>query len=250
MLNQAPDKMPKNQSVRVIARAAEILRTLKQSDSGMSLGQIAERIGLPRSTVQRLVNALMAERFIIASANEGGLRIGPEIQSLAAASRIDIADLVRPVLVELAQTTGETVDLAVFRKDRMVFVDQVVGTQRLRAVSAVGEDFPMTTTANGKAALSLLDKAAADVIVKHERGHDKSGLRGFTRQLAATRSDGFAFDLDEHTAGISAVGAAFVAPEGLIYAVSLPVPSQRFEQRREILVAELLAAMSKIRAMI
>ena len=48
-------------------------------------------------------------------------------------------------------------DLAVFRDEHMVFLDQVVGTHRLRTVSAVGEVFPMTDTANGKAALSLFE---------------------------------------------------------------------------------------------
>jgi len=250
MLNKSPEQSSKNQSVRVISRAADVLRALKESDSGMSLGQISERIGLPRSTVQRIVNALIAERFVIASANEGGLRIGPEIQSLAAASRVDVAELVRPVLAGLSEATGETVDLAVFRDDHMVFVDQVVGTQRLRAVSAVGEVFPMTVTANGKAALSLLDESTAFAIVKLELGDDKRRLCQLGRELAVVRRDKVAFDLDEHTDGISAVGTAFSTPAGMIYAASIPVPSQRFAQKRDSLVVELLAARNKVQAMI
>lgn len=251
MLNKPPEQSSKNQSVRVIARAADVLRALKENDSGMSLGQISDRIGLPRSTVQRIVNALIAERFVIASANEGGLRIGPEIQSLAAAaSRVDVAELVRPVLAELSEATGETVDLAVFRNDHMVFVDQVVGTQRLRAVSAVGEIFPMTVTANGKAALSLLDETTAFAIVKRELGDDKRRLHQVERELAAARRKNVAFDLDEHTDGISAVGTAFSTPAGVIYAASIPVPSQRFAQKRDGLVVELLAALKKVHAMI
>ena len=158
----------KTGGVQVISRAAEILRALKEDDRGMSLGAIAERVGLPRSTVQRLVNALITEGLVVASSAEGGLRLGPEIQSLAAASRVAIGDLIRPILEELSQKTGETVDLSVFRDDQMLFVDQVVGTHRLRAVSAVGEVFPMTTTANGKATLSLLDDEFVDAIATRE----------------------------------------------------------------------------------
>ena len=131
-------KSASNQGVQVIARAAEILRVLKQDNRGLSLGQISDRVGLPRSTVQRIVNALLAEKLIMNTAAEGGLRLGPEIQSLAAAGRIDAAELLRPVLQDIAESCGETVDLAVFRTDHMVFVDQVVGTHRVRTVSFGG----------------------------------------------------------------------------------------------------------------
>jgi len=41
--------------IQVIARAATILRLLKINRSGLSLGQIAAQVDLPRSTVQRIV---------------------------------------------------------------------------------------------------------------------------------------------------------------------------------------------------
>ena len=44
--------------VQVIARAATILRALEEENSGLSLGQIAQRVNLARSTVQRIVAAL------------------------------------------------------------------------------------------------------------------------------------------------------------------------------------------------
>jgi len=237
--------------VQVISRAAKILRALKQDDRGMSLGAIAERVGLPRSTVQRLVNALIAEGLVVASSAGGGLRLGPEIQALAAASRLTVGDLLRPVLEELSQKTGETVDLSVFRDDHMLFVDQVVGTQRLRAVSAVGEVFPMTTTANGKAALSLLDEAVVDAIATRELetgSGSKKTIRQLRVEIGRARQAGYALDLDEHTEGISAVGAAFATATGLIYAISIPAPSHRFGKRRATLTQALLDALEGLMA--
>lgn len=249
MLTTTPGK-PDTTSVRVIARAAEILRALKEDDGGLSLGEIAERIALPRSTVQRLVNALITEGLVIASASGGGLRLGPEIQSLAAASRAPVADLIRPVLTGLSRRTGETVDLAVFRGDHMLFVDQVVGTHRLRAVSAVGETFPMTSTANGKATLSLLDDAAVREIAGREVRGDRRALAKLRGELARARGAGYALDLDEHTSGISAVGAAFRARDGTVHAISIPVPSQRFAASRDELTAALLDALGVVRGMV
>ncbi len=250
MLTQTEEKTRSAGGIRAISRAAEVLRALKD-DGGLSLGEIAKRVGLPRSTVQRLVNALIEEGFVVASSAEGGLRLGPEIQSLAAASRIPVVDLVRPILKELSQKTGETVDLAVFRDDHMLFVDQVIGTHRLRAVSAVGERFPMTTTANGKAALGLLDDEAVDAIASREleaRAAGKKAIRQLRAEIDRVRETGFALDLDEHTEGISAVGGAFRTPTGLIYAISIPVPSQRFARLRGALAEDLLDALESVRA--
>ena len=44
--------------IQVIARAAAVLRALRDAPSGLSLGALAEATGLPRSTVQRIVAAL------------------------------------------------------------------------------------------------------------------------------------------------------------------------------------------------
>ncbi|QFT30930.1 HTH-type transcriptional regulator SrpS [Labrenzia sp. THAF82] len=242
-------KAQSNQGVQVISRAAEILRILKKDNSGLSLGGIAERVHLPRSTVQRIVNALIAERLVMASSAEGGLRLGPEIQSLAAAGRINMAELIRPVLVDLSSKTEETVDLAAFREDHMVFVDQVIGSHRLRTVSAVGEVFPMTTTANGKAALSLFEDDALVAIATPElkaTEDDTKPLSEFMREIEDIRQTGIGWDLNEHTDGISAAGFAFKDPMDQIYAVSIPVPSHRFTRLKGALAELLLQARKSI----
>ena len=53
--------------IQVIARAAAILRTLESNRDGMSLGEIAKQVGLARSTVQRIVNALAVEGLVSAN---------------------------------------------------------------------------------------------------------------------------------------------------------------------------------------
>lgn len=237
--------------VQVIARAASILRALKDQKEGLSLGQIAERVSLPRSTVQRIVNALLAERLVMAASPEGRLRLGPEIHLLAASGRLDVAKIAHPHLVALSRVTGETVDLAMLRGDHLVFVDQVVGQQRLRAVSAVGEAFPLSNTANGKACLALLDDEAVSALVTQEWQAGlgaRRKLSDYFAELEFVRRTGIALDADEHSAGISALGAAFRDPTGEIYAISIPVPSSRMSGRRDLLADALIAARSEIMA--
>ena len=234
--------------IQVIARAASILRALKNQREGLSLGQIATRVGLPRSTVQRIVGALEAERLVIAASPEGGIRLGPELHSLAEGARVDIIELARPYLVA---ETGETVDLASPRDDRLIFVDQSPGTQRVRAVSSIGEAFPMTTTANGKACLALMDDKAARAFARAEwksTGARKRDIEAFMVEIAAIRRHGVAFDENEHTDGISAVGVAFVDAGGGVFAISVPAPSARFVKNRTKLIAAIKRARDMINA--
>ncbi len=242
------DAMEAKGGVQSIARAASILRALKGERDGLSLGRIAQRVGLPRSTVQRLVGALEAERFVVAASPEGGMRLGPEIEALAEAARIDIVHLARPHVVDLSRRTGETVDLSTPRGDGLLFLDQAPGAHRLRAVSSVGDTFPLTTTANGKACLALMPASAARAALAREGG--ARSVAGFLAELRRVRASGVAYDEDEHTEGISAVGAAFRDVRGAIYALSVPAPSARFAQNRVNLTIAIKATREAIAAVL
>ncbi|MEM5585566.1 IclR family transcriptional regulator [Roseibium sp. AS2] len=220
--------------IQVIERAAKILRSLKEDQSGMSLGQIAEAVGLPRSTVQRIVGALQKERLVISGANGGRLRLGPELSALAEAARYNIVECCRLHLTELSQATGETADLSVLRGPAMIFLDQVPGTHRLRTVSSVGDAFPLTTTANGLSCLARLDDDMARDLARAEwnRQRIERDMSGFMKTLAGIRESGLAYDLDEHTRGISAIGFAFRDWSGDLHSISVPVPSTRFREIR------------------
>ena len=234
--------------IQVIARAAAILRALKERRDGLSLAQIAERVGLPRSTVQRIVGALQSEGLVISAGPEGGIRLGPELHALADAARMDLAKVIRPLLQELSRETGETVDLAILRDNKLIFVDQIPGTHRLRAVSSVGVVFPLTETANGKACLALLSASEVKAIVRAEwtTAHRRGNLTKLLAELQTVRQTGVAFDIDEHTEGISAVGIAFRDSSGVCYAVSIPTPTARFSRNRRSLTLAILNVASRI----
>jgi DNA-binding IclR family transcriptional regulator len=242
-----PTSSDKSQ-VQVIARAATILRALEEENAGLSLGQIAQRVNLARSTVQRIVAALESEQLLIAATPNGRVRLGPAILRLAASVRSDFLTLARPFLERLSDELHETVDLAMVKKDHLIFIDQVTGAQRLRAVSAVGETFPLYCTANGKAYLAQLTDAGVEKLIG--RAYEARTPKTLTRldaliaDLKSVRGLGAAFDREEHTLGICAVGVALQDPLGNPVAISVPVPSQRFVDR-QVLIAERLKATKR-----
>src|SRR4029079_5036612 len=165
MEQSVPRIAPEKSQVQVIARAASILRALEDQASGLSLGQIAQRVELARSTVQRIVAALEAEKLVIAASPNGRVRLGPAILRLAASVRSDFVTLARPLLERRSEELHETVDLSTIKKDHLVFIDQVIGSQRLRPAYAGGYTFPLYCNVHSKAQLAQLSNDAIEALV-------------------------------------------------------------------------------------
>lgn len=236
--------------IQVIERAARVLDAVERAPEGLSLGEIAKEVDLARSTVQRIVSALSGVGFLIAASPNAKVRLGPAILRLAASAEMDISKILHPILVGLSREVGETVDLAMLRGGEMIFIDQVQGMGRLVAVSAVGERFPVHCTANGKAVLALLrETEAAEVLEKCAKiypGYGKADTRRLYAELAAIRETGLAFDREEHSEGIGAVGTAILDPFGHYLAITIPAPIARFVHNETFLCDALLAARERI----
>ena len=238
------------QSIQVITRAVKVLRALEGEPEGLSLGQIAQRVGLARSTVQRIVDALRTEQFVIAASPTSGVRLGPALIRLAASASVEFDHITRPIMAELSQKVGETVDLSVLKGQSAVFTDQIQGRHRLRTVSAIGETFPLHCTANGKALLSVLPDEKLERLLRAPlqkmTPNTITKASELRKEIENCRRTGVATDNEEHTEGISAIGTGFTDPMGRAVALSIPVPTTRYTRTRQELTAHLLAARKRI----
>jgi DNA-binding IclR family transcriptional regulator len=232
-----------SRGVQVIARAARILRLLEERPEGLTLAEIARDVGLARSTVQRILAALAAEDFVMEAQPGRGARIGPGIARIAASLVANVTELLHARLVAVRDEFGETIDLSVLTGGSAVFIDQIPGRQRLVALSAVGQRFPLHCTANGKAMLACYPEAQAaaliDKSVASHPSHPLGDRNRLLRQLADVRRTHLGFDLGEHDASIGAVGVAVFDSFGRPVAVSIPVPWSRFAKRRNVLAKAL-----------
>jgi DNA-binding IclR family transcriptional regulator len=229
--------------IQVIGRAADVMRALADQPHGMSLSEVADQVELPRSTVHRVVAALEVED-LVTTGGGGRARLGPGLLRLANAQRIDLRAEVRPYLEELSGELEETVDLAVLDGGSVLFLDQVSGAHRLRAVSSVGAVFPAYCTANGKALLAELPPTTVRALLpkrlKPRTANTITSVNALTRELEEIRETGLAFDREEHTEGICAVGVAIHESIGAEAAITVPMPTQRFTKRERIVVRALL----------
>jgi DNA-binding IclR family transcriptional regulator len=238
--------------IQVIARAAEMLRLLQAHPGGLNQAEIGERLGMARSTVSRILNALDDEGLVAARAVRGRYRLGPEIARMAGTVRRGVVIDVHPFMEELSRELEETVDLSILDGDRATFVDQVVSPHRLRAISAVGESFPLHCCANGKAMLANLSQAeqvrAVPSRLARLTANTITTPAALRKELERVRAEGIAYDREEQSEGICAVGAVLKGVSDEMVAVSVPVPSQRFHRREAELAQALLAWVEKVDA--
>lgn len=242
MTEQRLAKEPRRNGIQVIARVGDVLRTLERAPDGLSLSELSIAVGLPKSTVHRLVSALEAEDFVT-PAGAGKIHLGRGIAQLGAATRDGLRDQMHPFLVRLHQELQETVDLAVLDGSLARFIDHIAAPHRLRAVSAIGAAFPLHCAANGKAILAAMpEEQAAELLparLPSLTDNTITARKDLWEELDRIRVSGVAYDREEHTLGICAVGAIVRDPYGPVAAISVPVPTQRFVGSETMLAAAL-----------
>ncbi|WP_221799764.1 IclR family transcriptional regulator [Oceanobacter mangrovi] len=220
--------------IQVIARAASILRVL--GDQAQSLGAIASQTGLPRSTVQRIVDALAQESLV--EAGSGGVRLGWGLLEIAQKSQTSMAEIARPVLETLFARTHETVDISTALGAEVSFLDRIISDQELRVVSFPDKPRPLYAKANGKALLAAMSDSEIERLFSSGMSaltpHTITSLSVLLEQIAAVRSTGFSYDLEEHAEGVCAIGTSFVSPDGKAYAFSVAMPVSRYDIMKPI----------------
>jgi DNA-binding IclR family transcriptional regulator len=226
-----PATEPRRNGIQVVARVADILRAVARAPDGLSLSELALAVSMPKSTVHRLVSALESEEFVT-PARAGKIHLGRGIASLGAATRDGLRDQIRPYLLRLHQELEETVDLSVQEGSSARFIDHIPAPHRLRAVSAVGAVFPLHCTANGKALLAAMPEEQITAVLPARlpalTPNTIRSRKELWDELDRVQAERVAYDREEHTLGICAVGAVVNDPYGTVAAISVPVPAQRF----------------------
>lgn len=244
-----PGARERTNGIQVIARTGAILRLLGAGDAGMTLRDLADATGLPRSSVHRIVVALAAEDLVAWDAQRGIADIGTGVVTLAHARRQRLRDAVRPYLEALSRRVDETVDLVVLRGASVVFVDQVVARQLLM-VSAMGAVMPAHVTACGKALLAALppEEIVHQLPSKLERltANSITDVGELLRQLEVVRISRLAYDHEEQAEGISAVAGLVGNAWGEVASITIPAPSSRFVGKEAELSAALLETCDEI----
>lgn len=231
-----------------------VLQIIADAPGALNIAQLTKRAPFPRGTIYRLVSALIAEGLVTQAGENGTFRLGPRLLQFAAKTweDSDLRTIARDFLVSLRDATDETVHLAVPSNNRMVYIDKLVGSNRVQMKTSIGGQVELHSTSVGKAWLSGLPEQRLLSVIE---GLD---LRRYTAktyttpaalldELKRTREQGFAFDDEENESDIRCFGSPiFNRAREPIGAVSISMPVYRHDERRHELCGKLVRETAQL----
>lgn len=210
------------------------LSRLASSRSGLSLSELAEDLGLARSTVHRLLQDMISMGFAVQDPTTKRYWAGPESERIAnSRPSYDLLGAVaQPFLEAIQAESGETSFVSVIDRYDLLSLNCVLSESRLRMWGRPGDRGPLHATSQGKAVLSMVDEETLDRVL------NVIELRAFTAQtivdrsrlleaLAEIREQGFATNNQERDDGIVSIAVPFDAGHGIVAATSIGAPIQR-----------------------
>jgi len=214
--------MPTESGTQAIERAAQLLVDVVEAPQPPSIGELSARAGLPKSTTSRLVGALERQGLVERLGARGRLRPGPVLLRYASRDASQsLAALAQPSLRRLADTSGETINLAVPGPDGVEHLAQEDTAHLVGVTDWVGRRVPFELAANGKCFLAF-------------GGGEIEGA-------GPIRSRGYATSIDELEVGLSALAAPVLDADGAaVAALSISGPTSRLTAERIEKLAPLL----------
>lgn len=203
------------EKVRGLAGTQTLVRGLEVVDAvaqgPLNLAELADRIGLTRSTTHRLAGTLVEHRYLN-FIRGSGYSLGPRLLELGylAGRQTSLPRVARDHLEQLAARTGDTVHLGVLDGPQALYLDKIPGGRRVEVSSRIGERQPLRSTGLGKALILDADEAALREYYDYEarQGHGYSvDLALWLRRMREYALNGYALDLEENEDRIRCVAA-------------------------------------------
>jgi DNA-binding IclR family transcriptional regulator len=241
---------PSSGSVTSVVRALAILSVFDLDHSEVGVSQVAERVGLHKSTAHRLLRTLESQGFVTKTARSKYV-LGRKIFELGAVAYAQggFHGIVLEELGRLMERTEETAHLAVLDDVDVLYLEKVESQRTLRMPSAVGRRQPANRTALGKVLLAHLDPMELSRL--RRRLHDDADPLAddaLMRELQTVRADGYAVDREKIEKGLMCIAAPVTTLAGEVCAaVSVSGPASRLHddvEGKALLVRECCGALS------
>lgn len=212
----------------MLEKCLRILQAFRSGDQHLRLVDLADRTGMPKSTVHRLAQTLIDQGLL--AQEDRGYELGIalfELSSLVPVERqLRLAAL--PFLQDLFMATHETVHLGVREGLDVVYVEKIHGHSDLGLPSRVGGRLPLNCTGIGKALLAFSsDEVRTDFLSRPLRRITEKSVvdpARLLRELAEVRATGLAFEREEATSGRECVAAPVLVHGEVVAAMSISVP--------------------------
>jgi DNA-binding IclR family transcriptional regulator len=244
-------KRDSEDNLKSLGKIVRILECFSINDRALSLNDICNRTGFPKSTTHRFLASMREAGFLDQDRERDRYRLGLRLFEFGniVLSNLDLHREARPIIETLQRMTNQVVHLAVFDGLRAVVIHRADSVNE--NATAFIENAPVHCTSVGKAILAFQGPDIVDRVIA-------SGLPRFTEQTITTaeglrqeldlvRDRGFAVDDGEHQPGLRCVGAPIRDQMGRVFAgLSVSGPAWQIPSEKVVDVAKVVTYQAGI----
>lgn len=249
--------MAANNHIDLVINTMAVLEALANSEYGKPLKEIAEEVGLVKSSAFRILFTLKQAGYVEQPETNGVYRLTLKTAALSRrnAKRLGLATVARPHLISLREKLDESVALAERQDDAVILIDVLETRHPLRLTFHIGDDCPIHATALGKAVAAFLSpEDLARFLEKSklaqytEKTYTK--MRDLKSDLERTHKAGHSFNDEETVVGAFIVGAPIFDSQSIVCgSVSVNIPTARCSAaRKKLLIASVIDVGKRISA--
>lgn len=224
-----------SKDVLSLSKALKILDSFTLEKPELGLGEIVSLLGIPKTTVVRLVNTLEKNRYLERDEFTKKYRLGTKLLLFGSIvqRRLKIREVSLSIMKSLRDQSGEAVYLNILENDERICVEYVESNQELQRVVFVGQKSPLHAGASAKVLLAYLPEK------KIEEYLSKMTLEGFTPhtiinpeallgELSEIRKQGYALSNSELIAGVFSISAPILNyHEEIVASLTIGFPTVR-----------------------
>ncbi len=225
-------------NIPILTKGMALLELLADNPKGLTIQEMVEGINHSKTSVYRMVCSLEEMGYLRKEETTGRFlhtrklfRLGLATMGMAA-----ITEYAYEPMRRLRDTLKETVVLGMLEKNRVVILDQVLGSHHFSFMVKPGMEICLHASAPGKVLLAYLDPAERDEIldsIEYTSYNPRTitSKEALVAELDGTRTKGFGLDWGEELAGVHCIGAPVFNPEGkVVAAIWITGPSERLSK--------------------
>ncbi|AFL50999.1 IclR family transcriptional regulator [Sinorhizobium fredii] len=238
----------------VVEKTAHLLEAIADASTGASLASLVGQLGMPRSTVYRILNSLSAHGLVARVNGGASYVLGPKFVELArrlspGADKAVLVEAAKPILTAAADRIHESFKLAAPEGDEMITIFAAPSPGDYAIFIKVGGRSPKHVGAAGKLALAYSDYSDVETYcaggLEARTPYTITDPDALKEALAEIRRNGYAEDNQESNLGLRAFAAPVFDPNSqLVGTVSVPFIGEPTPERARAIRREALESAS------
>ncbi|MDQ0218019.1 IclR family transcriptional regulator [Peribacillus cavernae] len=228
-----------------VNNALKVLRSFKMEQPQKGVRELADELGLGKSSVQRILATLAADGFVKKNKETNKYELGVSVLELSSIvlGHLDLHNEALPIIKSLVEKWTETSHLSVLEDLQVVYLCKMESANSIKLTTHLGLHNPLHCTSSGKLLLAYSDPSLLELILK--KGLDKythttiTDPALFRKELAKIYEKGYSVSYEELRMGVISVSAPIRDHTGkVIAAINFVGPSHRFSKQRINLFAK------------